>query len=95
LGRSCLSIVYELLIKRLIFFVNNKAAHMLVNHNFCNKISFTWSDEPPDFVNSVFANDISLFEFLIKLVLMGFPSEKKLTLLDSPKEIVLLDFRLI
>ena len=38
----------------------NQAAHVLANFSYCNKLSSSWTDEPPDCLVSKLVDDVSL-----------------------------------
>ena len=39
----------------------NNVAHVLANHSYRNKSSFSWLDEPPDFLMRELVDDVSVF----------------------------------
>ncbi|XBI20563.1 hypothetical protein VPH35_061828 [Triticum aestivum] len=39
----------------------NQVAHVLANHSYCNKSSFSWLNEPPDIVVGKLVDDVTVF----------------------------------
>lgn len=39
---------------------SNQAAHVLASHSYCNKVSLSWLNEPPDFLVSKLVDDVTI-----------------------------------